>query len=192
MVKQNIAIIVTAALFMTGCGTVPVKDEPPVTRMLDGNVTREISDKMMRSLLNSKVISGAGSEPKIAMLQFRNKSRFPLDGSIFLNKLRADLNSQATGRIIFLDRANILAIKNERAEKRNNVLSFNQQNVKQALSGADYFLAGEMRSISGAANGARSEYVLFSFYLVNAENTDILWEDQFDLDFKATENVVYR
>ncbi|MFA6714603.1 MAG: hypothetical protein WCS27_04465 [Victivallaceae bacterium] len=164
----------------------------PMFQVIDGKLINRLSDKMMRSLLDSPVIVNSKQTPKIALLRFRNRSRFPLDSSIFLSKLRADLNAKASGRIIFIDREHIEVIKNERSNKRNGIFSFKKGSLKNAVSGSDYFLTGSLRSLSVAASGARSEYVHFTFYLVNAENTDILWEDQLDLDFKGTENAVYR
>ena len=178
--------------FLTACTTMPDTSPKPVTEMIDGKLITRLADKMMRSLLNSPVMANSTKAPRIALLRFRNRSRFPLDGGIFLAKLRSDLNAKASGRIVFIAREHIQAVKNERSGKRTGVFSFKKGNLKNAVSGADYFLTGGLRSLSAAASGTRSEYLHFTFYLVNAENTDILWEDQLDLDFKGTENVVYR
>ncbi len=160
--------------------------------MIDAQLIRGVADKMMRSLLDSDIMQSQTTPPKIALLRFRNKSRFPMDASIFVSKLRADLNSKAPGRVTFLARENLVAIKNERKGKREGMFSFRNGNLKKAISGADYFLTGELRSLTGSINGHRSEYMHLTFYIVNAENSDILWEDQFDLEFKGTANVIYR
>jgi penicillin-binding protein activator len=178
--------------FFTACATMPDTSPKPVTEMIDGKLVARLADKMMRSLLNSPVMANSKQAPKITLLRFKNRSRFPLDGSIFLAKLRSNLNAKASGRIVFIAREHIEAVKNERTGKRTGVFSFKKGNLKNAVSGADYFLTGGLHGISAAASGTRSEYLLFTFYLVNAENTDILWEDQLDLNFKGTENAVYR
>ncbi len=188
----SLSVLLPVVCFLTACATMPEFYPKPAPEMLDGKLIARLADKMMRSLLNSPVMANSTRAPKIALLRFRNRSRFPLDGNIFLVKLRADLNAKASGRIVFIAREYIQAVKNERSGKRKGVFSFKKGSLEKAVSGADYFLTGGLRSLSAAASGTRSEYLHFTFYLVNAENTDILWEDQLDLDFKGTENVVYR
>jgi penicillin-binding protein activator len=190
--KQYALLPMLLLFVLSGCVVLDEKKEPP-GKMINGKFISDMSDKMMRSLLNCKVMANSKKVPRIALLRFRNKSRFPLDGSIFLAKLRADLASKAKGRIIFLARSYISAIKSERSGKRKGVFSFIRGSLKQAISGADYFLTGKMQSITGADNkGNRCEYILFTFYLVDSENSDILWEDLIEVEFEGTAIVVYK
>lgn len=192
--KKSIGIFSLLTLVCAGGCQVPVPAPPPRPSMIDGKFVRRMSDAMMRSLLNSKIMSESEKSPRIAVLRIRNRTRFPFDATIFSAKLRADLNSKATGRIIFLDRTRIRAIKSERSGKRGKRFSFAAGSLKKAISGADYFLAGDVRSLSSVSNvGHRSDYVHFDYYLVNAENTDIVWEDQYERDMSTgAASPVYR
>ena len=86
---------------LTACATMPDTSPKPVTEMIDGKLIARLADKMMRSLLNSPTMANSKQTPKIALLRFRKRSRFPLDCGIFLAKLRSDLNAKASGRIVF-------------------------------------------------------------------------------------------
>jgi len=190
---KNHLLLLCGTLLIICLASCSTTESPPKPIDINGKFIKNMSDKMMRSLLNSNILANAKKTPRIALIKFRNISRFPMPSRIFLAKLRADLNSKAQGRITFLDRSHIKAIKSERSMKRKGVFSFTQGSLKQAVSGADYFLTGKLYSHSGGSNkGARSDYVLFTFYLVNSENSDILWEDQFELEFDGNINIIYQ
>ncbi len=160
---------------------------------LNGGDVKEIADKMVRSMLNCDVVEKSKKPPRIAVLRFKNNSRFRIDSDIFLAKLQADANSKAPGRLVFLDRTSIDAAVNERKGRRECEFSFREGDLEKAISGADYFLSGAMRGLSRSGGDGRTEdYVLITVWLVNAENTQIVWEDQFERDFSGRVNFVYR
>ena len=177
-----------------GCAVTPPAEPLPPTSLIDGRFVNNVADTMMRSLLNASEIADSNKAPRVALLRVRNKTRFAFDPSIFSAKLRADLNSKASQRMIFLDRSNMTAIKNERKGKREGSFTFLKGSLKRAVSGADFFLAGDIRSLSSATQyGDRSDYLHFDFFMVNAESGEIIWEDQFDKDIPMQRmNVIYR
>jgi len=151
-----------------------------------------IADKMMRSLLSSPVIADAPTPPTVAMLEFRNRSRFPLDSRLFLRKLRVSLNSKAGGRMSFLGRERMGDIEAERRAKRSGRLSSDTGKAHKAAAGADYFLTGELGGLAKSSAAGRSDYLLYTFSLINAESSAVVWEDEFETKRVGQDDAVYR
>ena len=152
------------------------------TNALNGPGINLMADKILRSLVLRSLVKhpnifNAKNPPRIALHQFENRSNQKLDESIFLSKLRAEVNSRMPGKIIFVSRRFDItdAIEEERQKKREGILSADKSKTKAKLSGVSYFLTGKLNSLPG------KDYRLFSYQLVNAENSEILWEDQFEI-----------
>lgn len=151
-----------------------------------------VADQMMRSLLGTPVIANASRPPTIALIELKNKSRFAINSDIFLRKLRATLNSKAAGRMIFLDREQLELVRKEREAKRAGELSADPALQQKAPAGADYFLTGNIDGLSKASQYGREDYLLYTFRMVDAESTAIVWEDEYETKRVAQEDAVYR
>ena len=149
------------------------------TNDISGPGLRLMADLMLRSIMSHyKAIQGKDSAvPRVTLHQFDNRTNIKVDESIFLAKLRAECNSEIPERFRFVSRrSDILdAVRDERRQKREGDLSVNDKRMKRTLSGVDYFLTGALRELSGA------NYYLFTYQFIDAENSDILWEDQFEV-----------
>jgi len=151
-----------------------------------------IADKMMRSLLGTPTIANASRPPTIALIELKNKSRFAVNSDIFLRKLRVTLNSKAAGRMIFLDRENMELVRKEREAKRAGELSADPSLQQKAIAGADYFLTGNVDGLSNASQFGREDYLLYTFRMVDAESSAMVWEDEYETKRVAQEDAVYR
>ena len=151
-----------------------------------------ISDKMMRSLLSAPAIANASKPPTVALLKFRNRSRFPINSRLFLKKLRLSLNRKASGRVIFLARERMADVLAEREAKRSGALSSDPTKAHAAVAGADYFLTGDLDGLAKSSAGGRSDYLLYSFQLIDPESSAVLWEDEFETKRAGQEDAVYR
>ncbi len=149
---------------------------------------RAVTSEMVRSLITLPQLAGAASPPRVALLRVENRTNEILDTQLFTTKMRTLLIKHSAGRIVFVDRSNAsaAAIQAERNAKREGSVS--ATDTKQ-VSGADFFLTGEIASIDKAAGGTRSTYTRFSFRLTDAESSDILWEDEFEMKKVAVQGV---
>ena len=58
--------------------------------------------------------------------------------------------------------------------------------------GVDFFLTGELSGLSTATQQGKSEYMLFTFRLIDAETSEELWESFHELKKEGAEDAVYR
>lgn len=203
--RMLISLAALATLWgVTGCSSIndnpgrPVREvDPSQAGIISGTGPESqdvvaIADQMVRSLLGAPAIANADEPPTVVLLEFRNESRFPIDGDIFLRKLRVQLNSQAAGRMLFLARERMEAIQREREAKRAGDVTADPDRQAKAVSGADYFLTGEVGGIAKATRLGREDYLLYTFTLIDTETSAVVWEDQFETKRVGQEDAVYR
>lgn len=151
-----------------------------------------VTDKMARSILNTPEIKGFAGTPRVVLLPVENETRFTINKDMFLTRIRAQLNSKAQGRVRFLARDRMQALEDERNLKRQGqVTSTTDPNV-QEFKGADFFLTGKLQSLTTKAAAGISDYVLYSFQLIDPRTTDILWEDSAEVKKQGVEDAAYR
>jgi penicillin-binding protein activator len=145
---------------------------------IDSQDLRTVAQKMARSIIQLHPIAQAKSSPRIAFLEVQNNSNDMLDTEMFLRKIRRLLLKHGNGRIRFLDRARVASILKERQAKRAGLITTGKS---KDLAGADYFLTGVISSIDKASGDQRSTYTVFSFRLTDAESSEIIWEDEYEM-----------
>ena len=151
-----------------------------------------VADKMARSILKTPEIVNAQGTPRIVIQPVQNETRFPINKEIFLTKIRAELNTKAAGKVRFLARDQKAALEHERDLKRSGqVTSGSDPNVVE-FKGADFFLKGTLQGISTRTSKGMSDYVLYTFQLIDARTSDIIWEDQAEIKKQGLEDAAYR
>jgi PBP1b-binding outer membrane lipoprotein LpoB len=152
-----------------------------------------VTDKMARSILNTAEIKTfASGTPRIVLLPVENETRFTLNKDIFLTRIRTQLNSKAQGKVRFLARDRMQALEDERRLKREgSVTSTTNPNV-QEFKGADFFLTGKLSGLTTKTQAGVSDYVLYSFQLIDPRTSDILWEDSAEIKKQGLEDAAYR
>jgi len=151
-----------------------------------------VADKMARSILNIPEISRAQTPPRIVVLPVVNETRFPIAKDIFVDKVRIELNKNSQGKVRFLARDTMNALEQERDAKRAGTVTSNSDPKLQEFKGADYFLKGKLQGMSTRTSSGTSDYVLYSFQLVDARNSEIIWEDAADVKKQGLEDAAYR
>ncbi len=151
-----------------------------------------VSDLMMRSLMQSPTIAQADHALTIAMLPVENNTRFPFNKDVFATRLKVELNKLSQGRIQFVARDAMEDIQAEREAKREGEVDYDPSLRTQTVAGADYFLKGRVDGLSGASKQGQSEYLLYTFKLVNAETGIELWEDMYEVKREGSDDVIYR
>jgi PBP1b-binding outer membrane lipoprotein LpoB len=193
-------------LLFAGCAISGVKNPSgvPVTEMkpdergfvagtgIESQDIVAVTDKMARSILGIPEIANAKNPPMIVLEPIENNTRFVINKDMFLTRIRAELNSKARGKVRFLARNNMAALERERALKQSGqVTSSSDPNIVE-FKGADYFLTGKFEGQHTRTSAGVSDYILYTFQLINARTSEIVWEDSAEIKKQGLEDAVYR
>lgn len=150
---------------------------------------RSIAERMAREIVGVRWPE-TGEVPRIALLPVENHTRFRVDPKVIQNKLLVNLVKYSAGRVVFLPRDSEAQVMAEREKKRAGM--YDQGEKAQAMAGADYLLKGEMRSLSKSGEGGVSDYITYTFQLINAETGAALWAGDYETKKAAETSVVYQ
>ena len=188
-----LAIICLGAFVCAGCtrSAYVNPDEPDVLggTGIDSQDVRTVAQEMARDLVGAEVIASAEGKPVIALLPVRNESRFRVDTDIMTLQIRDLLIEHAGSKIVFVARDRMGDIYAERDAKRAGEISSAGEKM---VSGADYFLTGVLKPIHKSADGKASDYVYYSFELIDAESSNIVWAKGYDIKKVGQRGVLYR
>jgi penicillin-binding protein activator len=200
------SVAVALAAVVTGCASSGVRNPSgvPVTEMkadergfvagtgIESQDLVTVTDKMFRSILGIPQIANAQGTPRIVLDPVVNETRFPINKDIFLTRIRTQLNSKAAGKVLFLARDRMQVLERENELKRSGqVTSGSDPNVVE-FKGADFFLTGKLQGLTTRSKAGTSDYVLYSFQLINARTSDIIWEDSAEIKKQGLEDAAYR
>lgn len=151
-----------------------------------------VADKMARGIVGIPQVLRAQGTPRIVLDPVVNETRFPINKDIFLTRIRTQLNSLAAGKVTFLARDRMTALERERDLKRSGqVTSSSDPNVVE-FKGADFFLTGKLSSLTTRSSKGVSDYILYTFQLIDARTSDIIWEGFEEIKKQGLEDAVYR
>src|SRR5208283_4947231 len=186
---------------LSGCASSGVKNPSgvPVTHMnadeqgfvagtgMESQDLVMVTDKMSRSILAIPQIASAATPPTIVLEPVDNQTRFPINKDIFLTRIRAQLNSKAHGKVMFLARSEMAALEQERNRKRQGAVTASSDPNIQEFKGADYFLTGSLQGLSTRTAAGTSDYILYDFRLIDARTSAIVWEDSAEMKKQGLE-----
>ena len=208
-IRTNITLLCCStalvALF-AGCASQGVKNPSgvPVTHMtadeqgfvagtgMESQDLVMVTDKMARSILSIPQIANAPTPPTIVLDPVENQTRFPINKEIFLTRIRAELNSKARGKLLFLARSQMEALEKERNRKREGQVTASSDPTVQEFKGADYFLTGSLQGMSTRTKAGTSDYILYAFQLIDARTSVMVWEDKAEVKKQGLEDAAYR
>jgi penicillin-binding protein activator len=205
MIKQSLVAVALAGI-VSGCASSGVKNPSgvPVTEMrpdergfvagtgIESQDLVKVTDQMARSILSIPAIANAQGTPRIVLDPVKNETRFPINKDIFLTRIRAQLNSKAQGKVLFLARDRMQALERERALKQSGQVTASADPNQVEFRGADYFLTGSLQGMSTRTSAGTGDYVLYAFQLIDARTTDIIWEDSAEIKKQGLEDAAYR
>ncbi|MEM7494695.1 MAG: hypothetical protein AAF471_00820 [Myxococcota bacterium] len=149
---------------------------------------RAMADLMARKLAGLP-LPQEGPTPRVHVI-VRNNTRFRVDPALLRNKLVKELVNKSQGKFQFLARDSEEEVLAERAKKRAGL--YDAGKLEQTLLGADYLFKVDMRALSKAAREGVSDYIVYSFTLVDAETTQILWMDDYETKKQSSVGVMYQ
>jgi len=150
---------------------------------------QSVTDKMARSILSTPAIAGAQAPPGVRVLPLENDTRFVIQKELFNRRIKALLNTQCQGKVLFVARDRIESVERERELKREGLVGTSAQGI---MAGVDYFLTGELTGLSQVSSTGQSDYILYTFRLINAETGIEVWENFDEIKKEGLEDAVYR
>lgn len=198
--------LIAAAALAAGCASSGVKNPSgvPVTEMkadergfvagtgVESQDLVAVTEKMARSILAVSEIASASSPPNVVLSPVLNETRFPINKDVFLTRVRALLNTQARNKVRFLAREQMEALERERQMKLAGQVTAASDPSVVEFKGADYFLTGKLSGLSTRTKAGTSDYILYSFQLVDARTSAIVWEDFAEIKKQGLEDAAYR
>ena len=162
---------------------------------LESNDVINMTDSMVRSILNDPIFVNLKSPPRILV----DETGFTLDGNTRINrklittKLRNGLSRAAMGRMVFVARYAQQAIMAERDIKRTGMVDRGTIRQTEATAGADFKLVGSILTTDERhSNGLTSRYHFINFELIDMELGVTVWADAYELKKTGADDVVYR
>ena len=151
-----------------------------------------VSDKIARGILSAAPIANAAAPPVIVLDPVENATRFPINKNIFLERIQAELISKAAGKVMFLARDRMAALEKEREMKRSGQVTSSTDPRLQEFKGADYILTGKLSGLSSSTGGAVSDYILYTFQLIDPRTSAIVWGGSDEIKKQGRADAVYR
>ncbi len=199
-------IAITASAFTIGCASSGVQNPSgvPVTEMradergfvagtgVESQDLVAVTDKMARSIVGIPEIAASQGTPRVVLDPVVNNTRFPINKDIFLSRIRVMLNSKAAGKVRFLARERMATLEREQQLKQQGLVTSSTDPNQVTFRGADYFLTGKLEGHSTRTSQGLSDYILYSFQLIDAATSEIVWEDFAEIKKQGLEDAVYR
>ena len=196
--KTATTLAATALLALTvGCGVKTKKTtyvDPDAYGAVEGTGieardVRAVVQEMARELLSAAVIADFEGAPRLAIIPVENRSRFLIDQDIFTTLLTDLLIQNAAGKLAILNRDIVEEILAERELKRSGEADSSKTT---ALAGADFFLSGEVKSLSASDGENQSDYVVIRFQLTDAETGIVSWSNSYEMKKEGSWGVMYQ
>ncbi len=151
-----------------------------------------VADKMARGIVSVPEIANAKGVPRVVLLPVKNETRFPINKDIFLQEIMSLLNERAVGKVRFLARDRMTDLERERELKvTGQVTSSTDANVNQ-FKGADFMLTGKLMGQTTRTSAGTSDYVLYTFELIDPNTSDIIWQGSQRIKKQGLEDAAYR
>jgi PBP1b-binding outer membrane lipoprotein LpoB len=203
---QAMSFAVGTALFLGGCASSGVKNPGGigVTQMkadergfvagtgIESQDLVVVSDQIARKILATPEIANAQGIPRVVLDPVENATRFPIDKNIFLERIRGLLNERAAGKVRFLARDRMEALEREWGLKQSGAVTSTSNPNVQEFKGADFFLTGKLSGLSTRTAAGTSDYILYSFQLIDVRTSDIIFEGQHEIKKQGLEDAAYR
>lgn len=197
-----------AVLALSACTTVP-NSNGQQAKVLDPTVKGAVTstgiesqditgmtDMMLRDLMATPQLVRQDTPPRVVMdaSRFVNESTQVINKNLIVDRLRVGLNRAARGRVMFLSRENLEAVKAARDAKREGLTDVGTTGLTKAVAGEDYVLTGRIASADARSNksGMQQRYMQITFELLDMESGAIAWSNQYEFSKAAADDVVYR
>ena len=208
LLKTFVKLLAASAsvAWLSGCASSGVKNPSgtPVTEMradekgfvggtgVESQDLLRVTDKIARGILSAPQIANAQTPPVVVLDPVLNETRFPINKNIFLDRIQSQLISKAAGKVTFIARERMTTLEREREMKRTGQVTSSSDARVQEFKGADYFLTGKLSGLSSSSKGGVSDYILYTFQLIDARSGVIVWAGDDEIKKQGVADAVYR
>ena len=153
-----------------------------------------VADKMARAIVTVPEIANAPAMPRVVLLPVKNESRFPINKDIFLEEIMSLLNERANGKVRFLARDRMADLERERELKQTGQVTTTAATdlTRSQFKGADFMLTGKLMSQTTKTAAGTSDYVLYTFELIDPNTSEIIWQGRHNVKKQGLEDAAYR
>jgi penicillin-binding protein activator len=209
--KKTLCVLSLAAVaaIVAGCASSGVQNPrgTPVTEMrpdergfvagtgIESQDIVTVADKMARGIVTvPEVANFQGGVPRIVLLPVKNDSRFPINKDIFLEEIMSLLNERAFGKVRFLARDRMADLERERELKQTGQVTTSPATdlTRSQFKGADFMLTGKLMSQTTKTSAGTSDYVLYTFELIDPNTSEIIWQGRHNIKKQGLEDAAYR
>lgn len=200
----KLAMMSVVALLISACATGGVrnprntgvtvleKDETGFveTTGIESQDISAVTDKMARSLLEFEPIYNSQG-PAVIEIRVENATRTPVNKDLFIRSIRGKLIKAGQGKLAFVDRQYIGQDEKERNMKREGAVTASSDPFVQEFKGVDYRLQGKLLDHNTRTSRGISDYILYSFELVDSRTNQIVWADEYETKKQALLDLAY-
>jgi PBP1b-binding outer membrane lipoprotein LpoB len=151
-----------------------------------------VTDKITRNILNVPEIQAAQIPPRIVLDPVINETRFTINKDMFLTRIQTELMNKSNGKVRFLARERMEALEKERNLKRTGQVSATTDPNANEFRGGDYLLTGKLQSLTTRTSRGTSDYILYTFELVDFRTSEIVFKDSMEVKKQGQEDAAYR
>jgi PBP1b-binding outer membrane lipoprotein LpoB len=208
--KKLLCILSLGAIgvIVSGCASSGVKNPSgvPVTEMrpdergfvagtgIESQDIVTVAEKMARAIVAVPEIASRQGVPRIVLLPVKNDTRFPINKDIFLEEIMSLLNERSDGKVRFLARDRMADLERERELKQTGQVTTTAGTdlTRSQFKGADFMLTGKLMSQTTKTTAGTSDYVLYTFELIDPNTSEIIWQGRHNVKKQGLEDAVYR
>src|SRR5688572_23836106 len=198
--------VATLAIFVSGCASTGVRNPSgvPVTEMkadergfvagtgIESQDIVTVADKMARGIMSVPEIANAKGVPRVVLLPVKNETRFPINKDIFNQEIMSLLNQRSNGKVRFLARDRMADLERERELKLTGQVTSSTDPTVTQFKGADFMLTGKLMGQTTRTSAGTSDYVLYTFELIDPNTSDIIWQGRHNIKKQGLEDAAYR
>jgi len=104
------------------------------------------------------------------------------------------LNERSFGKVRFLARDRMSDLERERELKQTGQVTTTSGTdlSKSQFKGADFMLTGKLMSQTTKTSAGTSDYVLYTFELIDPNTSEIIWQGRHNIKKQGLEDAAYR
>lgn len=149
----------------------------------------EVTDKMSRVILDAPEIQNAINPPMIGVSKVINDTRFRIDTDLFTQRILNLLLDQGSRQVRYVAREHIEAVERERELKDQGIVT---SSGDRPMAGIDFFLTGQLKGLAQAGVAGRSDYIMYTFQLIDASTGIELRRGWTEIKKFGQEDGIYR
>lgn len=193
--KLPILMLVGVAL-LGGCSKKAKQIDPDAEARVEGtgiesrDVRATVAEMTTQLLSSPSITQFQGGVPRIAVLPIENRSRFLIDGDILSTLVTDGLVNGSGGKLAIVNRELTEQIVRERQMKASGQVD--HVGGASAMAGVEYFLEGEISSLSANTARAQTDYVVIRFQLTDASSGIVTWSNSWEMKKEGSWGVMYQ